>query len=176
QYEDMLRHYAAAERMARTLGDADTVRSIEYNRAATALELGRAQEAYDALIRLGAESAMELHKLAVACELLGKREEALAALERAEDPTTPSPEPARELAPRICGLVRYRLEHPDYLERPEYGAELMELFETMRRELPIGYASFHLPRVLEWLRARRMYRQAYELLLDFPGYCGSGKI
>ncbi len=46
----------------------------------------------------------------------------------------------------------------------------MELFETMRRELPIGYASFHLPRVLEWLRARRMYRQAYELLLDFPGY------
>ena len=169
QYEDMLRHYAAAERMARTLGDADTVRSIEYNRAATALELGRAQEAYDALTRLGAESAMELHKLAVACELLRKRDEALAALERAEDPTTPSPEPARELAPRICGLVRYRLEHPDYLERPEYGAELMELFETMRRELPIGYASFHLPRVLEWLRARRMYRQAYELLLDFPG-------
>lgn len=176
QYEAMLRHYEAAERMARTLGDADTVRSIEYNRAATALELGRAQEAYDALIRLGAESAMELHKLAVACELLGRRDEALAALERAEDPTVPSPEPVRGLAGRICGLVRYRLEHPDYLERPEYGAELMELFETMRRELPIGYASFHLPRVLEWLRARRMYRQAYELLLDFPGYSGSSKI
>mgnify|MGYP002543843417 CR=1 FL=1 len=156
--------------LSQELGDEGSVRSIEYNRAATALELGRAQEAYDALIRLGAESAMELHKLAAACELLGKRDEALAALERAEDPTTPSPEPARELAPRICGLVRYRLEHPDYLERPEYGAELMELFETMRRELPIGYASFHLPRVLEWLRARRMYRQAYELLLDFPGY------
>ena len=176
QYEAMLRHYEAAERMARTLGDADTVRSIEYNRAATALELGRAQEAYDALTRLGAESAMELHKLAVACELLGRRDEALAALERAEDPTVPSPEPVRGLAGRICGLVRYRLEHPDYLERPEYGAELMELFEIMRRELPIGYASFHLPRVLEWLRARRMYRQAYELLLDFPGYSGSSKI
>ena len=176
QYEAMLRHYEAAERMARTLGDADTVRSIEYNRAATALELGRAQEAYDALIRLGAESAMELHKLAVACELLGRRDEALKAIERAEDPTVPSPEPVRGLAGRICGLVRYRLEHPDYLERPEYGAELMELFEIMRRELPIGYASFHLPRVLEWLRARRMYRQAYELLLDFPGYSGSSKI
>ena len=176
QYEAMLRHYEAAERMARALGDEDTVRSIEYNRAATALELGRAQEAYDALTRLGVESAMELHKLAVACELLGKREEALAALERAEDPAVPSPEPVRNLAPRICGLVRYRLEHPDYLERPEYGAELMELFETMRRELPIGYAGFHLPRVLEWLRARRLYRQAYELLLDFPGYRGSAQI
>lgn len=176
QYEAMLRHYEAAERMARTLGDEDSVRSIEYNRAATALELGRAQEAYDALTRLGAKSAMELHKLAAACELLGKRDEALAALDRAEEAEAPSPEPVRELAPRICGLVRCRLEHPDYLERPEYGAELMELFETMRRELPIGYASFHLPRVLEWLRARRMYRQAYELLLDFPGYCGSGKI
>ena len=34
----------------------------------------------------------------------------------------------------------------DYLERPEYGAELMELFETMRRELPIGYASLPAPR------------------------------
>lgn len=176
QYEAMLRHYEAAERMARTLGDEDSVRSIEYNRAATALELGRAQEAYDALTRLGAKSAMELHKLAAACELLGKRDEALAALDRAEEAEAPSPEPVRELAGRICGLVRCRLEHPDYLERPEYGAELMELFETMRRELPIGYASFHLPRVLEWLRARRMYRQAYELLLDFPGYCGSGKI
>lgn len=172
QYEAMLRHYAAAERMARTLSDDDTARSIEYNRAATALELGRAQEAYDALTKLGAESAMELHKLAAACELLGRREEALAVLDRAESPETPSPEPARSLAPRICGLVRFRLEHPDYLERREYGAELMELFETMRRELPIGYASFHLPRVLEWLRARRMYRQAYELLLDFPGYRG----
>ena len=172
QYEAMLRHYAAAERMARTLGDDDTARSIEYNRAATALELGRAQEAYDALTKLGAESAMELHKLAAACELLGRREEALAVLDRAESPETPSSEPARSLAPRICGLVRFRLEHPDYLERREYGAELMELFETMRRELPIGYASFHLPRVLEWLRARRMYRQACELLLDFPGYRG----
>lgn len=176
QYEAMLRHYEAAERMARTLGDADSARSIEYNRAATALELGRAQEAYDALKRLGAESAMELHKLAAACELLGRRDEALAALDRAEDPETPSPEPARELAGRICGLVRFRLEHPDYLERPEYGAELMELFETMRRELPIGYAGFHLPRVLEWLRARRMYRQACELLLDFPGYRASTEI
>ena len=136
----------------------------------------RGEEAYDALTRLGAKSAMELHKLAAACELLGKRDEALAALDRAEEAEAPSPEPVRELAGRICGLVRCRLEHPDYLERPEYGAELMELFETMRSELPIGYASFHLPRVLEWLRARRMYRQAYELLLDFPGYCGSGKI
>lgn len=172
QYEAMLRHYEAAERMARALGDEDTVRSIEYNRAATALELGRAQEAYNALVKLGAVSAMELHKLAVACELLGRRQEALEALDRAERATAPSPESVRELAGRICGLVRYRLEHPGYLEHPEYGEELMELFETMRRELPIGYASFHLPRVLEWLRARRMYRQAYELLLDFPGYRG----
>ena len=35
-------------------------------------------------------------------------------------------------------------------------------------ELPIGYAAFHLPRVLEWLTAGRQYKQAYELLRDFP--------
>ena len=40
------------------------------------------------------------------------------------------------------------------------------LFPKMR--LPIGYASFHLPWVLEWYTATRQYRLAYELSRDFP--------
>ena len=44
----------------------------------------------------------------------------------------------------------------------------MDVFNRCRRELPIGYAAFHLPRVLEWLTAGRQYKQAYELLRDFP--------
>ena len=50
----------------------------------------------------------------------------------------------------------------------DYGAALMDVFNRCRRELPIGYAAFHLPRVLEWLTAGRQYKQAYELLRDFP--------
>ena len=109
---------------------------------------------------------MELHKLAVCCEGLGRTREALDALDRAE--TAPEKYPDRALCMGICGLVRRRLENPGYLRDPDYGAALMDVFNRCRRELPIGYAAFHLPRVLEWLTAGRQYKQAYELLRDFP--------
>lgn len=87
-------------------------------------------------------------------------------MDRAE--TAPEEYPDRALCMGICGLVRRRLENPGYLRDPDYGAALMDVFNRCRRELPIGYAAFHLPRVLEWLTAGRQYKQAYELLRDFP--------
>ena len=50
----------------------------------------------------------------------------------------------------------------------EYGEMLLAVFAECRRSLPIGYASFHLPWVLEWYTASRQYRLAYELIRDFP--------
>ena len=35
-------------------------------------------------------------------------------------------------------------------------------------ELPVGYARFHRPWVLEWYKANRQYREAVRLLEDFP--------
>ena len=72
------------------------------------------------------------------------------------------------LARLMCQVVRYRLEHPDYLHDPDYGATLLACFRRCRDELPIGYASFHLPWLLEWHTAARQYKQAYELLRSFP--------
>ena len=69
---------------------------------------------------------------------------------------------------QLCGVVKMRLRNPDYLRDPAYGQALLAAFDRCRRELPIGYAAFHLPRVLEWLTAGRQYKQAYELLRDFP--------
>ena len=109
---------------------------------------------------------MELHKLAVCCEGLGRTREALDALDRAE--TAPEEYPDRALCMKICGLVRRRLENPGYLRDPDYGAALMDVFHRCRRELPIGYAGFHLPWVLEWLTAGRQYKLAYELVREFP--------
>ena len=43
-------------------------------------------------------------------------------------------------------------------------------FETLRRELPMGYVLFHLPWVEEWYVANRQYRQAWQLMRDFPEY------
>lgn len=159
-------HYQAAERMARALGREDDLRIMAYNRAASQVECGRYQEAYGYFAALEHPRVMELHKLAVCCEGLGRTREALDALDRAE--TAPEEYPDRALCMGICGLVRRRLENPGYLRDPDYGAELMDVFNRCRRELPIGYSAFHLPRVLEWLTAGRQYKQAYELLRDFP--------
>lgn len=159
-------HYQAAERMARALGREDDLRSMAYNRAASQVECGRYQEAYGYFSALERPRVMELHKLAVCCEGLGRTREALDALDRAE--TAPEEYPDRALCMQLCAVVKMRLRNPDYLRDPAYGQALLAAFDRCRRELPIGYAAFHLPRVLEWLTAGRQYKQAYELLRDFP--------
>ena len=168
-YDRMAEHYAAARRLARAVGDADLLRDLDYNAASSALELGRAREAYDYFSSLAEPSAMELHKLAVSCELLGRRGEALAALDRADD----SPEVGYidgELVRDMLRLVRMRLENADYLRSREYGALLLDCFSRIRNGLPSGYAGFHLRWVAEWHTASRQYKEAYELLRDFPGH------
>lgn len=152
--------YEVAARLARSLGEKDLLRSISYNRASTRLECGRYREAYGYFHELEDPDAMDLHKLAVCCEGLGLRDEALGALARVctDD----------DLVAQMCSVVRMRLEYADYLRRPEYGRELLGVFERLRAERPIGYAAFHLPWVLEWLTANRQYRAAYELARDFP--------
>ena len=105
---------------------------------------------------------MALHKLAICCEKTGRREEALRALTRAE--AMDIDEIDRALALRLLRLVRYRLEHPDYLTRNEYGTLLLDSFDRLRNELPLGYAFFHLPWVLEWYKATRQYKKACDLL------------
>lgn len=164
--DGMEEHYRAAERMARALGRQENLRAMAYNRAATQVECGRYQEAYGYFSALERPRVMELHKLAVCCEGLGRTREALDALDRAE--TAPEEYPDRALCMKICGLVRRRLENPGYLRDPDYGAALMDVFHRCRRELPIGYAGFHLPWVLEWLTAGRQYKLAYELVREFP--------
>lgn len=164
--DGMEEHYRAAERMARALGRQEDLRAMAYNRAATQVECGRYQEAYGYFSALERPRVMELHKLAVCCEGLGRTQEALDALDRAE--TAPEEYPDRALCMEICGLVRRRLENPGYLRDPDYGAALMDVFQRCRRELPIGYAGFHLPWVLEWLTAGRQYKLAYELVREFP--------
>lgn len=165
-YPHMDRHYTVAQRLAQALGDEGILRDIRYNRAATALELGRYEEAYAYLAAVEAPTVMELHKLSIACEKLGRRAEALEALDRAE--TLEIEYPEADLAREMCALVRFRLEDEDYLRNGDYGRLLLSLFDRCRRELPIGYAVFHLPWVAEWYTAARQYRAAYELLRDFP--------
>lgn len=164
--ENMEAHYTVAERLATALHDAGMLASIRYNRAATALETGDYESAYRYFSALEEPTAMALHKLAICCEKLGRRDEAFSALNRAaavEDTHMPA-----GLAEEMLSLVRRRLENPDYLRDADYGAALLDCFERCRRELPIGYAGFHLPWLLEWYTANRQYKLAYELMNEFP--------
>lgn len=164
--ENMEAHYTVAERLSTALHDAGMLASIRYNRAATALETGDYESAYKYFSTLEEPSAMALHKLAICCEKLGRRDEAFSALDRADAvENTHLPE---GLAEEMLSLVRRRLENPDYLRDADYGAALLDCFERCRRELPIGYAGFHLPWLLEWYTANRQYKLAYELMNEFP--------
>ena len=68
----------------------------------------------------------------------------------------------------MLSLARCRLEREDYLHDPGYGERLLACFRRIRRELPVGYARFHRPWVLQWYKANRQYREAVRLLEDFP--------
>lgn len=163
--EAMYRHSRIAERLGRALGETEILPAIHYNIAATQAEYGDYEQAYAYFSGLEAPDILSLHKLAVCCEALGKREEALAALDRAE-----TLENEASLNRLMCSLVRYRLEHPDYLHDPVYGEQLLSVFEQIRKEKAAGFARFHLSRVTEWLTANRLYRKAYEVLHSFPEY------
>lgn len=162
----MLEHNRAALRLARALGDSELERTIRYNNEATNLELGNYQSAYEYFSSLPEPTAMELHKLSICCEKLGKTDEAMSAVQRALTLCAGSWMP--QLLEKMLGLVSFRLEHPDYLHSQDYGKILLDCFDSIRAHLPAGYAVFHLPWVLEWYKANRQYRQACRLLEDFP--------
>lgn len=165
-YQGTLYHYTAAERLAKALGEEQYLRDIRYNLASTQMQFGRYEEAYGYFSRVEQPGIMDLHKLAICCEGLGRREEALSALDRAERADSQMPD--RELALLMCGVVRFRLEHPNYLKEDHYGELLTDCMARLRRDLPVGYAAFHLPWMEEWYTANRQYKQALELLKEFP--------
>lgn len=71
-------------RLAEALGDQKILSTIRYNDAATKIKCGDFAAAYAYFSALEETDAMSLHKLAVCCEALGRRDEALTALARAE--------------------------------------------------------------------------------------------
>ena len=162
-WEQMEEQYRVARRLAQALGDESILRSIAYNQASEYLECGEYQNAYAYFSTVDDPTVMDLHKLALCCEKLGLTSQALEALDRADEMDWNF-----KLGRRMCRLVRYRLEHPDYLHHPEYGTQLLQVFQDCQTQLPMSFAAFHLPWVLEWYTANRQYRNAYELLRNFP--------
>lgn len=164
--EAMERHGKIAKRLALELGEKGFAETVDYNFAATKIETGDFAGAYDYFSKVENPTAPSLHKLAVCCEKLGKTNESLAAIE-AEKSAPAEAEELKILADKACELIKFRLENKDYLSSSEYGNMLLTFFDLCRKEMPIGYAKFHLPWVMEWYKANRRYKEACELLENF---------
>lgn len=164
--EAMERHGKIAKRLALELGEKGFAETVDYNFAATKIEIGDFADAYDYFSKVKNPTAPSLHKLAACCEKLGKKEEAFAAIE-AEKSALAETEELKILADKACKLIKFRLENKDYLSSSEYGNMLLTFFDLCRKEMPIGYAKFHLPWVMEWYKANRRYKEACELLENF---------
>ena len=72
-----------------------------------------------------------------------------------------------KLLDEIEGCIRRQFGSQP-LANPDYGKMLLDFFDRCRKKMPIGYAKFHLPWVLEWYTANRQYKQAFEFLNNFP--------
>lgn len=164
---NMERHYRVGQELAEDLQDKEALLAIGYNSAAAWIETGQYERAYRWFSRQDNPSLMALHKLAICCEKTNRRDQGLRALDQAQ--TMDTDEMDQTLARQILSLVRYRLEHQDYLLQEEYGRSLVACFDRLQKELPSGFAAFHLPWMLEWYKATRQYKKACELLEAFPG-------
>ena len=162
-YEAMNRHYQAALRLATDLGDEGMKESIRYNIVATQVQLGMYESAYQEYMSVDTDYPMALHKLAICEEQIGLKEAALQTLARADRLIGEAENEEERWAKRMCDLVRYRLEHPDYLKDADYGNLLLTMYQDMQKELSNGYVLFHQRWVEEWYVATRQYKQAYEL-------------
>lgn len=160
-------HYAAARRLALALNATEELATLDYNTAATQMELGDWAGALGYFEALAEHTRLTLHKLAICYEKLGQNAKALEAIRQAEEAP---PYISDGIDSVMCQVVRFRLEHGDYLERSAYGELLLHCFELCRTQLPSGYTVFHLPWVLEWYEHHRQYKAAYTLLRDFPEY------
>lgn len=164
-WEAMLEHYQTGRKLLQAVGDPDgAISVIDYNTAATYLDLGQVERALPLLEFVGPRDALCCHKLAIALERLGRREEALEAVEKGRELEADSiAQPAMK---GMLDLVEYRLRHPDYLKDKTYSALIEDTFALLRRTMPAGYVRFHLPYYLEVLEAERRYKEAYRLAME----------
>ena len=94
----------------------------------------------------------------------------MAALERGyallDGPGGPPPEDTEEWLTsgrELLDLVRYRLEHPDYLGDGTYAGMMSCAFAHLQAHMGDGFVRFHVPYMLEVLEAERRYKDAYQL-------------
>ena len=185
---NMERHYRVGQRLAEDLQDESALRAIGYNTASVWIETGRYEEAYAWFSGQEQPTLMALHKLAICCE---KDRAARGSAARIDAGGSHGHRRDRPRAcPAAAQLVRYRLEHPDYLTHDDYGTLLLDSFDRLKRNCRLAMRSFiclgcwngtRQPGSIKGLRAagsifsRKKRRKAHfspYIGRDFPKYTG----
>ena len=164
-------YYTMANRMARSLGNVELQQATAYNIASTELQAGQVEQALQHLLRHPWEEGMYYQKLANCYERLGKKQEALQALDNAMAAPlmelSTDPVESRWILRQICDLIRYRLEHPAYIHDAAYGKLLVSFIEMAEEKLSGSFTRFYVSWLEEWCIANRQYRRAYEMLRKY---------
>lgn len=172
QLEQTREYYAAAIRMARSLGCLKDMAIMAYNLATTELQMGLPEDALRHLLERPWDEAVYFQKLAICYEQLGQKDKARMALNQAlEAPITVlldrkagGKEQVRRTFEQICELIHIRLDDPNYLRNPEYGRILVLCIRSMKNRFPIGFTQFYASWLVEWYEANRQYHKANEIL------------
>lgn len=160
--ELMLKAYNRSKELSR--GEMAVLASIDYNIGTAYVENAKWEEAIPYLLAALEEEKNETsvflicHKLALAYEQGGQTEEGRKYLERALS-LAKKCEPVHQEMIRFVEL-RYT---QDYLNNEEYATLLMELSD-MKEEMGDDFVRFHKPYMVEWLKSKRKYKEAYELV------------
>ena len=160
--ELMLMAYNRSKELSR--GEKGILASIDYNIGTAYVEHEKWEEAIPYLLAaLDAETAeasvfLICHKLALAYEQGGQKEAGPPYLERAV-------KLSKKLEAVHQDMIRFvELRYTaDYLNNEEYANLLMELSD-MKEEMGEDFVRFHKPYMVEWLKSKRKYKEAYELV------------
>jgi len=164
--ENMSRNYQTARYLALALNDQKALDMIACNTASTRIQIGEYEEAYKFFSELSTPDQLGLYQLAVCCEKTGRLAEALEALNRMFQ--APVGIVSEEIMKKFFDLILYRLTHENYLESEYYGDLIQECYEICQNELPTEFSWFHIPWMIEWLKATRQYKKACKLITQYP--------
>lgn len=167
QLEQTREHFSAAMRMANSLGRMDDVQAISYNLAVAEMNNQRPELALRHLLEHPWNEGVYYHKMALCYERLGRREEALTALDKAaaaplgELPGDPAA--VQAVFAQMCQLVRFRLDDPNYLKNQDYGDLLISCVQRLGALFHMNFVRAHAVYLEEWYVANRQYQKAYDV-------------
>lgn len=158
----MQSNYNLAKKLAKTCDQRTLLQEIDYNIAASWLDWGKIEPAYELLKQCDPKSMLVHHKMALCLEKMQRIEEAKQELMLAEACQKNSE--AKEL---LLSPLRFRLEHPDYLNTEEYAEIMTASFNGICNLMIDGFKRFHIPYMLEVLKKQRKYKEALALIERF---------